>query len=149
MKTLVFDMDGTLADTYNVKGWLKMLMAEDPTPYIKAKPLYDMVLLTAILWVLKNDGWRIAVTSWLAKDSTPEYDAEVRQAKIDWLRRYDFPYDEIHLVKYGTTKANCTRKLGGFQILIDDNEDVRKSWTLGDAIDANQNIIPFLSGLIA
>lgn len=149
MKTLVFDMDGTLADTYGIKGWLKMLRAEDPTPYIKAKPLYDMVLLTAILWVLKNDGWRIAITSWLVKDSTPEYDAEVRQAKIDWLRRYDFPYDEIHLVKYGTTKANCTRKLGGFQILIDDNETVRKGWTLGDTIDANQNIIPFLSGLIA
>lgn len=149
MKTLVFDMDGTLADTYGVNGWLKMLRAEDPTPYIKAEPLYDMVLLTAILWVLKNDGWRIAVTSWLAKESSPEYDAEVRQAKIDWLRRYDFPYDEIHLVKYGTTKANCTRKLGGFQILIDDNENVRKGWTLGDAIDANQNIIPFLSGLIA
>lgn len=149
MKTLVFDMDGTLADTYGVDGWLKMLRAEDPTPYIKAKPLYDMVLLTAILWVLKNDGWRIAVTSWLAKESSPEYDAEVKQAKIDWLRRYDFPYDEIHLVKYGTTKANCTRKLGGFQILIDDNENVRKGWTLGDTIDANQNIIPFLSGLIA
>jgi phosphoglycolate phosphatase-like HAD superfamily hydrolase len=149
MKTLVFDMDGTLADTYNVNGWLKMLRAEDPTPYIKAKPLYDMVLLTAILWVLKNDGWRIAVTSWLAKESSPEYDAEVKQAKIDWLRRYDFPYDEIHLVKYGTTKANCTRKLGGFQILIDDNENVRKGWTLGDTIDANQNIIPFLSNLIA
>jgi len=149
MKTLVFDMDGTLADTYGVDGWLKMLRAEDPTPYIKAKPLYDMVLLTAILWVLKNDGWRIAVTSWLAKESSPEYDAEVKQAKIDWLRRYDFPYDEIHLVKYGTTKANCTRKLGGFQILIDDNENVRKGWTLGDTIDANQNIIPFLSNLIA
>lgn len=149
MKTLVFDMDGTLANTYGVNGWLQMLRAEDPTPYIKAKPLYDMVLLTAILWVLKNDGWRIAVTSWLAKESTPEYDAKVRQAKIDWLHRYDFPYDEIHLVKYGTTKANCTRKHGGFQILVDDNEKVRKGWTLGDTINANENIIPALSALIA
>ena len=149
MKTLVFDMDGTIADTYGVDGWLKMLRAEDPTPYIKAKPLYDMVLLTAILWVLKNDGWRIAVTSWLAKGSTPEYDAEVKQAKIDWLRKYDFPYDELHIVEYGTVKENCTKNLGGFQILIDDDDRVRKDWTLGDAIDANQNIIPFLSGLIA
>ncbi len=149
MKTLVFDMDGTLADTYGVKGWLKMLRAEDSTPYIKAKPLYDMVLLTAILWVLKNDGWRIAVTSWLAKDSTPAYDAKVRQAKKSWLDRYDFPYDEIHLVKYGTTKANCTRKHGGIQILVDDNEKVRNGWHLGDTINANENIIPILSGLIA
>lgn len=149
MKTLVFDMDGTLADTYGVDGWLKMLRAEDPTPYIKAKPLYDMVLLTAILWVLKNDGWRIAVTSWLAKGSTPKYDAKVRQAKIDWLQKYDFPYDELHIVEYGTVKENCTKSLGGFQILIDDDDRVRKDWTLGDAIDANQNIIPFLSSLIA
>lgn len=148
MKTIVFDMDGTIADTYGVDGWLKMLRAENPTPFIKAKPIYDMTVLTAILWVLKNDGWRIAITSWLAKGSTPEYDAKVRQAKIDWLRRYDFPYDEIHIVKYGTTKADCTRKLGGFQILIDDNEKVRQGWTLGDAIDANKNIIPFLSSLI-
>ena len=50
MKTLVFDMDGTLADTYGVNGWLQMLRAEDPTPYEKATPLYDMMLLTAILW---------------------------------------------------------------------------------------------------
>lgn len=149
MKTLVFDMDGTIANLYGVKGWLEMLRAEDPTPYEKAEPIYDMVLLTAILWVLKNDGWRIAVTSWLAKESTPEYDAKVRQAKKNWLDRYDFPYDEIHLVKYGTTKANCTRKHGGYQILVDDNEDVRNGWHLGETIDANENIIPVLSGLIA
>ena len=149
MKTLVFDMDGTIANLYGVKGWLEMLRAEDPTPYEKAKPMYDMVLLTAILWVLKNDGWRIAVTSWLAKESTPEYDAKVRQAKKSWLDRYDFPYDEIHLVKYGTTKANCTRKRGGIQILVDDNEKVRNGWHLGDTINANENIIPVLSGLIA
>lgn len=149
MKTLVFDMDGTIADLYGVKGWLKMLRAEDPTPYEKAKPMYDMVILTAILWVLKNDGWRIAVTSWLAKDSSPEYDAKVRQAKRNWLNRYDFPYDEIHLVKYGTTKADCTRKHGGIQILVDDNEKVRNGWHLGNTINANENIIPILSSLIA
>lgn len=149
MKTLVFDMDGTLADTYGVNGWLQMLRAEDPTPYEKAKPMYDMVLLTAILWVLKNDGWRIAVTSWLAKDSTPAYDERVRTAKREWLNRYDFPFDELHMVKYGTTKANCTRHLGGYQILVDDNEKVRKGWTLGDTINANENIIPALSALIA
>jgi len=149
MKTLVFDMDGTIADLYGVKGWLKMLRAEDPTPYEKAKPMYDMVILTAILWVLKNDGWRIAVTSWLAKDSSPEYDAKVRQAKRNWLNRYDFPYDEIHLVKYGTTKADCTRKHEGIQILVDDNEKVRNGWHLGDTINANENIIPILSSLIA
>ena len=31
-KTLVFDMDGTIADLYGVEGWLEMLRAEDETP---------------------------------------------------------------------------------------------------------------------
>jgi hypothetical protein len=92
-------------------------------------------------------GWRIAITSWLAKGSTKEFDAKVRKAKIEWLKRYNFPYDEIHLVKYGTTKANCTRKLGGYQILIDDNAEIRQGWTLGSTIDANENILKSLADL--
>jgi hypothetical protein len=32
-KTLVFDMDGTIADFYGVTGWLDYLKAEDTTPY--------------------------------------------------------------------------------------------------------------------
>jgi len=149
MKTLVFDMDGTIANLYGVRNWLDKIHAEDPTPYAIAKPLYDMFMLNAILWTLKNDGWRIVVTTWLAKDSTPAYDERVRTTKREWLNRYDFPFDELHMVKYGTTKANCTRHLGGYQILVDDNEKVRNGWTLGDTINANENIIPALSALIA
>lgn len=140
-KTLVFDMDGTLADFYGVVGWLDYLHDSNPTPYIVAKPLYDMKKLNAVLNMLKIYGWKIVVTSWLAKDSSKEFDKEVRKAKLEWLENIDFPYDEIHLVKYGTTKANCTRKIGGFQILIDDNADVRKGWSLGGTIDANENIM--------
>lgn len=146
-KTLVFDMDGTIANLYGVEGWLDDLRASDPRPYEVAEPMYDMEVLTAILQVLKYMGWRVVVTTWLAKGSTKEYDALVREAKIAWLDKYDFPYDEIHLVKYGTTKANCTRKIGGFQILVDDNEQVRRGWTLGDTIDANTDIIKALVAL--
>lgn len=148
-KTLVFDMDGTIADLYGVKNWLPMLRDENPLPYEIARPLYNMVLLNEILNLLRNDGWRIVVTTWLAKDSTRAYDKKVRAAKLNWLDRYNFPYDEIHLVKYGTTKANCTRKHGGFQILVDDNEKVRQGWTLGDTINATENIIPYLQRLVA
>lgn len=148
-KTLVFDMDGTIADLYGVKNWLPMLREENPLPYEIARPLYNMVLLNEILNLLRNDGWRIVVTTWLAKDSTRAYDKKVRAAKLNWLDRYNFPYDEIHLVKYGTTKANCTRKHGGFQILVDDNEKVRQGWTLGDTINATENIIPYLQRLVA
>ena len=147
-KTLVFDMDGTIANLYGVENWLKDLRAENPRPYEVAEPMYNMVVLNELLNILKDMGWRVVVTTWLAKGSTPAYDALVREAKIEWLERYDFPYDEIHLVKYGTTKANCTRRYGGFQVLFDDNEKIRKGWTLGDAVDANENIMEYLTNLI-
>lgn len=147
-KTLVFDMDGTIADLYGVKNWLEDLRAEKVRPYEQAKPLYDMDNMNVILNILKDMGWRIVVTTWLAKDSSKDYDNLVRQAKLAWLDKYDFPYDEIHLVKYGTTKANCTRKLGGRQVLVDDNEDIRKGWTLGDTIDANKNVLNELINLL-
>ena len=147
-KILVFDMDGTLADFYGVNGWLQYLEEQNPTPYIVAKPLYDMVALASVLNILKIKGWKIVVTSWLAKDSTKEFNREVRQAKREWLKEYNFPFDEIHLVKYGTTKANCTRKLGGYQILVDDNEQVRNGWNLGATINANENILDKLIDLM-
>lgn len=147
-KTLVFDMDGTIADLYGVEDWLKDLRAENPRPYQVAEPMYNMVVLSELLNILKDMGWRVVVTTWLAKESTPAYDALVREAKIEWLARYGFPYDEIHLIKYGTTKANCTRKYGGLQVLFDDNEKIRKGWTLGEAVDANENIMEYLTNLI-
>lgn len=147
-KTLVFDMDGTIADLYGVDGWLEMLRAENATPYKEAKPMYDMDTLAVLLNMLKEIGWTIAITSWLAMGATKAYDKEVRKAKREWLEKYNFPFDEIHLVKYGTTKANCTRKNGGFQILVDDNEKVRNGWHLGDTINANENIMEKLADLL-
>lgn len=147
-KVLVFDMDGTIADFYGVPTWKKDLDNRNPRPYIMAKPLYDMDTLNIIIEVLKEKGWHIVVTSWLSMNSDEEFKAVVRQAKKDWLMRYGFPYDEIHLVAYGTTKADCTRKLGGYQILVDDNEKVRNGWHLGGTINANENILAELVTLL-
>lgn len=148
MKTLVFDMDGTIANLYGVDRWLDMIRAEDPTPYRIANPMYDIETLNTLLRLLKRKGWRIVITTWLAKGSTRHYDNLVRMAKLEWLEMHNFPFDEVHIVKYGTTKANCTRHYGGFQILVDDNEKVRKGWNLGDTINANENILTELEKLL-
>lgn len=147
-RTLVFDMDGTIADLYGVNGWLEYLRNEDTTPYEIAQPIYDMIELVELLATLKAQGWRIAVTTWLAMDGTKEYNDRTRTAKREWLDRYGFPYDEAHYVKYGTTKAECTRKIGGFQVLVDDNKKVRDGWHLGATIDANKNILAELRKLL-
>lgn len=147
-KTLVFDMDGTIADFYGVSGWLNDLQNENTRPYDMAKPLYNMEVLNAILDCLRLQGWRIVITTWLAKGATKDFDNAVRESKLAWLKKYNFCYDEIHMVRYGTTKANCTRKIGGVQILVDDNEKIRKGWRLGDTIDANKDIINELINLL-
>ena len=147
-KVIVFDMDGTIADFYGVEGWLDDLHASNPRPYKIAKPLVDMAVLNELLKLLKAQGWIICVTSWLANGSSRDFDKLVRIAKRKWLARYDFPYDEIHLVKYGTTKANCTRHHKGYQVLVDDNASVRKGWNLGHTINANEDILSALAELL-
>lgn len=146
-KMLVFDMDGTIANLYGVEGWLNDLQTGKTRPYEIAEPLYNMNELNEILHRLQELGWRIAITTWLAENATKEYDKAVSIAKKEWLAKYNFPYDEIHCIKYGTTKANSTRKKGGFQILIDDNKKVRDGWTLGTTVNANYDITKFLKAL--
>ena len=148
-KTLVWDMDASMNKFYEVEGWLEDIHNENTRPYEICEPLWNMDELNEVLKNLKEKGWRIAITTWLAKGASKEYDNAVRKAKLEWLKKYEFPYDEIHLVKYGTTKANCTRKLGGYQILIDDNASIRKGWNLGATLDpTSENIVEILKNLL-
>ena len=148
-KLLVFDMDGTIADLYAVDDWCNKLNSSNPTPYMEAEPMWDMAELADILCALKPLGYRVVITSWLAIGSTVAYAEEVRTAKIEWLNNHNFPYDELHMVKYGTTKANCTRYHDCEQILFDDNAKVRNGWSLGATIDpTTTNIIDYLKSLL-
>lgn len=136
---LVFDMDGTIADLYNVPDWLSKLRSENPSPYADASPMWDMETLVEILRDLQSFGIKVIITSWLSKNSSEGYKKEVRKAKREWLSRYDFPFDEIHLVQYGTRKDTCSKKSGGeFQILFDDSEEVRNNWRLGQTINPTE-----------
>ena len=150
-RVLVFDMDGTIANLFGVDNWEPRLRNCDPTPYAEATPIWDMEVLVAVLNVLKTLGWRIAVTSWLAMDSTKAYDDEVKRAKLEWLAKHHFPFDEIHLVGYGTPKSTCTEHLGGVQFLFDDNAEVRREWESKPnrfSVDATNNIMEKLFELL-
>lgn len=148
-RMICFDMDGTIADFYAVPNWLEKLRAEDSSPYVEAEPMVDMEELANVLTALISRGWEIRVISWLSKDGSPTYNAAVRKAKREWLEKYNFPVNKVHLVAYGTTKANCVRKQANFAILIDDNQKVRDGWHLGDTIDPmNEDIIERLRILV-
>lgn len=148
-RMVVFDMDGTLADLYSVPNWLEKLRAEDPSPYIEAKPLVDMETLSVVLKMLIQENWEIRIVSWLSRDSSESYKIAVRKAKLAWLAKYGFPYKTAHLVQYGTTKADCVRKYTESAILIDDDSRVRNGWHLGETIDPTKtDIIDALTELL-
>lgn len=152
-KQIVFDMDGTLVDFYSVDNWEPRLRAEDHTPYLEAKPLWDMVELRAIIKELKEAGWRFAINTWLSKEASKEYKKRIRAAKVETLRRHfesEALFDEIHMIQYGRNKAGAMRNRGG--ILIDDNPEMREQWlSSGGArtVDPTiEDLIEFLKGLM-
>ena len=144
-KTIFFDMDGTIADLYGVEGWLDMLIASDALPYEIAKPLVRLSALARVLNRLQKQGYRVGVISWLAKNSTAEYDEAVAKAKLEWLGKHlaSVAFDEVNIVPYGTAKQTFAHT--DEDILFDDEEHNRNEWT-GEAFDVT-NIIEVLKGL--
>jgi hypothetical protein len=142
MTTIYFDMDGTIADLYGVDGWLHMLRSQNPKPYKDARPLVNMRVFARLLNILHNEGYRIGVISWLAKDSTPQYDEEVEYAKRLWLTIHlkSVKFDEVHIVKYGTPKSTLARK---GSILFDDEYNNRREF-----VEADENNIAYDVGAI-
>ena len=61
MRMIYFDMDGTIADLYGVKNWLPRLRDEDAAPYLEAKPMCNMVILSELLIEAKAQGYGIGI----------------------------------------------------------------------------------------
>lgn len=143
------DMDGTFADLYSVENWLEDLIAFNPRPYQVAKSMYNDLDLMAVLCELKMIGYNIGVISWGSKAKNDDYDKVVRQAKMEWLsnRGYDLVLDKIIVTQYGKCKADTCRQFG-YGILVDDEEQNRNAWDIGETINANQNIINALTKLL-
>lgn len=145
MKAIYFDMDGTIANLYAVENWLEDLQNKNTRPYEQAKVMLKMNVLARLLNRLQKEGYIIGVVSWLAKNSTQEYNERVTQAKVDWLHKHlpSVQWNELHIVEYGTPKQTVVQHNKG--ILFDDEEQNRTNWT-GTAYDVD-NIIEILKGL--
>lgn len=141
-KKIYFDMDGTIADLYGVQGWLEDLIAGDIRPYAEAKPMVNMSRLARRLNLLQKAGYEIGIISWLSKNGTDEYNRQVTETKIAWLRAHlaSVEFNEIHIVKYGTPKQTL-----GKGILFDDELPNREKW--GEGAYEPKDIFEVLGGL--
>ena len=142
MKSINFDMDGTLANFYGVDGWLDDLINSNSRPYAVAKPLFNLSALARQIHRLQAKGYTANIISWLSKCGTDEFNAEVTAVKKEWLAKHlpSVAFDNIVIVKYGTPKSTC-----GNGILFDDEEGNRTEWGEG-AYDV-ANILEVLRGL--
>ena len=145
MTTIFFDMDGTIANLYGVDGWLSDLRAENARPYREAKALLNLQELAHRLNSLQKKGYRLEVISWLARESSANYDVEVTNAKIEWLKNHlkSVHFNKINIVSYGIEKDGFRHTEN--DILFDDEERNRKNWG-GIAYNVN-NILEVLGGL--
>ena len=134
---ICFDMDGTIANLYGVDNWLAMLIAQDATPYKTATTLVNMNSLAKLLNKLQAKGYEIGIISWLAKNSTTNFDEEVTSAKKAWLKKHlkSVHFDFVEIVPYGTNK-NIVCKTST-DILFDDEVGNRENWN-GIAYNVNE-----------
>lgn len=126
-KMIWFDMDGTLANFYNVDGWLDDLMAERTRPYEIAKGI-NLAPIAKQLRRLSKDGWKIGVVSWTSKGGSEKFNAEVAEVKKVWLKKHlpSVDFAEIVILPYGTPKSKV-----GKGILFDDEIGNRTEWGKG------------------
>ena len=133
MKTIAFDMDGTIADLYGQKGWLSALENEDASIFASCEPLVDIEDFKRVCHKLQNKGWTIGVITWLPKFASEVFERECEETKKYWLKKHGLDFFQfVSCQKYGTDKKQGLPFRGEYNILIDDNSEVRAEWNIND-----------------
>ena len=146
MRTIWWDMDGTIADLYSVENWLPKLRAEDASPYEEARTLWNMSQLAKLMNKAQRMGYKLGIISWTSKGGSASYNAAVANAKANWLKLHlaSVHFDDICIVKYGTPKSLVMTDEN--DILFDDELQNREQW-LGQAFEPEM-MIKVLKALI-
>lgn len=135
---IYFDLDGTLADLYNVPQWLEKLHAENTEPYSQAAIAHPS--LPCLLDNLKAAGATLGVISWGAMGGSNEYTKRTKTAKLEWCKRhFGDVFSEFHVIKYGTPKSKAAKHSNA--VLVDDNARVRTSWENSKACNSEMPTI--------
>ena len=139
MRTIWWDMDGTIANLYAVENWLPMLRAEDTTPYEKAEVMWNMSQLARLMNQVQKLGYKLGIISWTSKGGSDLYNIAVDTAKREWLDTHlaSVDFDYVYIVKYGTPKSLVMQTED--DILFDDEEPNRDAW-LGEAYEPEMMI---------
>ena len=147
MKSITFDMDGTIADLYSVDNWLPQIINGDSAPYREARPLVNMSKLARHLNKLQKDGYKLCIVSWGCKNSSKNFLQDTQAVKKQWLARHlkSVHWDSIEIVPYGTPKSTVCPYYNNEAVLFDDEEKNRTEW--GDTAFPETQIFEVLKNL--
>lgn len=138
IKSIVFDMDGTIANLYGLPDWLERLHSNDPSAYLDCSPLVDMEQLDDLIARYQAQGVAVEVVSWGAMGGSSDYLARTAVAKRQWLKRHlKSRLNAVYVVPYGTPKHSVIADSAN-AILVDDNETIRNEWH-GETLDATNS----------
>lgn len=134
IKTIWFDMDGTIAELYKVPNWLEMLRTSDWRVYDKCLPRANFERINSAIEALTAHGWQVGVITWASKGISWGMDCDcIGDVKFNWLTRY-FPAlvdGKFACIPYGESKAQFLLDMedaGEVNYLVDDNKEVREDW---------------------
>lgn len=161
MKSIWFDMDGTIADLYKVEGWLTSLREKDWSVYGECAPRHNFQRINAAIEALIENGWRVGVITWASKGIGWSKDLdEIAEVKFNWLCQF-FPAladGSFACLPYGYSKAQFLEEMDDiYEIayLVDDNKEVRADWRshscpqeLFKTINASRSYVRELEGLV-
>lgn len=121
-QVVYLDMDGTIADLYGQRDWLKALRTEQTGLFLACEPFLAQ---EELLQYFPVEEYELRICSMTPKDASCEYCQQVIQEKNDWLDKY-FPVITHRVyMKYGHNK-NLRNSYN--HMLIDDNELIRQSY---------------------
>ena len=116
------DMDGTIANLYEVCNWLEKLRSEERDLFNNLNP---MTTQERLLKIFPKKLYNVKILSMTPKNASEEYCEIVKQEKNAWLDKHFPQITERIYLKYGDNKNLKNSKNA---ILLDDNEIIRKNF---------------------
>lgn len=131
---IYLDMDGTIADTYSIDGWLDRILAHDASVFLDAKPA-DKSKVMELLEVLDDDVTILTMLPECALKgkAREDYFKEVKDSKKTWLKMHFPEFTKIKFIDYQKSKSKYWQE---GDVLIDDSSSQIKDWP-GMAIKTN------------